>query len=205
MGRITRSAAGTSLMLMLLVIGVGEAAAQRPIRVGVIGGVNLSGVWGDDAESADTRTGFDVGGLVQLPFGDMITIQPEVHYTQKGYTAPGDLEVTMSYIQVPVLFRAGVPLAEGFDVDLQFGPSLGFLMSCDAAVDGGDSTDCKEGTTGFDWGIIAGGSFSWAAGPGDVLFDIRYDLGLKEIEDSADPADVKNTNFQFLIGYAFPM
>lgn len=193
--------------LVLLALGASEAAAQRPVRLGVIGGANLSGAWGDDAEGTGTRTGFDVGGLVQLPMGDMITIQPEVHYTQKGYeveTAGFESEVSLNYIQVPILFRAGVPLAEGFDVDFQVGPSFGFLVSCEASA-GSVSADCDESVKSFDYGIIAGGSFSWAAGPGDLLFDIRYDLGLTAIGDQENAADVKNTNFQFLVGYAFPM
>ena len=59
--------------------------------------------------------------------------------------------------------------------------------------------------SGFDWGIIGGGSFSWAAGPGDILFDIRYDLGMVKIGEADGAPDRKNTSFQFLLGYAFPM
>ena len=47
---------------------------------------------------------------------------------------------------------------------------------------------------------------AWAAGPGDVLVDVRYDWGLTNIADSEDEdAEVKNTALQFLIGYAFPL
>lgn len=198
-------------VLMLSAAGVTDAEAQRPIRFGVIGGANITGAWGDDAENTDTKTGFDVGGLVQIPLGEMVTIQPEVHYTQKGFTrglVTGEEERSLDYIQVPVLLRAGVPLAEGFDVDLQFGPSFGFLMSCESKTETAGTTttvDCDESTRGFDWGIIGGGSFSWAAGPGDLLFDIRYDLGMTEVGDAEAAPDIKNTSFQFLLGYAFPM
>ena len=204
---------GAAVATMLLALGVSEAAAQRPIRVGIIGGANMASFWGDDAEGADSRMGFDVGGLIQLPMGDMITIQPEVHYSQRGATTEEvflgetiEVETALDYIHVPILFRAGVPLAEGFDVDFQFGPSLAFLMSCSVSADDGEDADCADDTVkGFDYGIIAGGSFSWAAGPGDVLFDIRYDLGLTAIGDQDNAPDVKNSALQFLIGYAFPM
>ncbi|HEX6588245.1 MAG TPA: porin family protein [Longimicrobiales bacterium] len=189
----------------LAVLTPSDAAAQRPMRVGIIGGYNMASVWGDDAEGADSRSGFDVGGLVQIPMGDMITVQPEVHYTQKGYSFE-DTEVALTYVQVPVLFKAGLPLAEGFDFDFQFGPSLGFNVGCSVSVDDGDDADCPDDTVkGFDYGIIAGGSFAWAAGAGDVLVDVRYDLGLTAISDVEDAADVKNSALQFLIGYAFPL
>ena len=208
-GRIPKLAAAAALMLSM--VGVADAEAQRPMRFGIIGGANITGAWGDDADDTDTQTGFDVGGLAQIPVGEMVTIQPEVHYTQKGFSrglVTGEEERSLDYIQVPVLLRAGVPLAEGFDVDLQFGPSFGFLMSCESRTETAGTTttiDCDDSTRGFDWGIIGGGSFSWAAGPGDFLFDIRYDLGMTEVGDAEGAPDIRNTSFQFLLGYAFPM
>lgn len=206
---------GAGVAMMLLAVGVSEASAQRPIRVGIIGGANMASFWGDDADNVDSRMGFDVGGLIQIPMGDMITIQPEVHYSQRGASADFDfgppvgeveVETALDYIHVPILFRAGVPLAEGFDFDFQFGPSFGFLVSCSESVNDGEDTDCADDTVkGFDYGIIAGGGLSWAAGPGDLLLDVRYDLGLTAIGDEEDAADVKNSALQFLIGYAFPM
>lgn len=204
---------GAGVAMMLLAMGVSEASAQRPIRVGIIGGANMASFWGDDAEGVDSRMGFDVGGLIQIPMGDMITIQPEVHYSQRGATTEFvflgetfESELALDYIHVPILFRAGVPLAEGFDFDFEVGPSLAFLVSCSESVNDGEDTDCADDTVkGFDYGIIAGGGFSWATGPGDVLLDIRYDLGLTAIGDQDNAADLKNSALQFLIGYAFPM
>jgi hypothetical protein len=199
----------------LAVFTPSDAAAQRPMRVGIIGGYNMATFWGDDAEGADSRSGFDIGGLVQIPMGDMITIQPEVHYTQKGASADFDfgpplgeveVETALSYIQVPILFKAGLPLAEGFDFDFLVGPSFGFLMSCSSSVDDEEDEDCPDDTyKGFDYGIVAGGSFAWAAGGGDILVDVRYDLGLTAIGDQEDAPDIKNSALQFLIGYAFAL
>ncbi len=194
----------------LAVITPSDAAAQRPMRVGVIGGYNMASFWGDDADDFDSRSGFDIGGLVQIPMGDMITIQPEVHYSQRGaeFELGGeDITFALDYIHVPILFKAGLPLAEGFDFDFEFGPSLGFNIGCEL-TDGDDDVSCEDFGTepkSFDYGIIAGGSFAWAAGAGDVLIDIRYDLGLTSIIDEEDAEDVKNSALQFLIGYAFAL
>ena len=79
-------------------------------------------------------------------------------------------------------------------------------MSCESDTEGGPSeVDCKDEATSLDWGVLGGLGFSWAAGAGDVLVDIRYDLGLKEVYDTDTPPDLKNTNMQLLIGYAFPL
>ena len=194
----------------LAVITPSDAAAQRPMRVGIIGGYNMASFWGDDAEDVDSRSGFDIGGLIQIPMGDMITIQPEVHYSQRGASADEgafEVEYELDYIHVPILFKAGLPLAEGFDFDFQFGPSLAFNMGCQLSS-GDEEADCEEAeieVKGFDYGIIAGGSLAWAAGPGDLLVDVRYDLGLTSIIDQEDAPDVKNSALQFLVGYAFPL
>ena len=204
-----RTILGTAGLALALFAFADDAAAQRPMRVGIIGGYNMASFWGDDAEDVDSRGGFDVGGLIQIPMGEMITIQPEVHYSQRGATfGDGDFEteLALDYIHVPVLLKAGLPLAEGMDFDFLVGPSFGFLMSCTSSVDDGDDEDCPDDTVkGFDYGVIAGGSVAWAAGPGDILVDVRYDLGLTAIGDDEDAPDVKNSALQFLIGYAFPL
>lgn len=207
-----RTILGTALVGLALFGFADDAAAQRPFRVGVIGGYNMASFDGDGAEGADSRSGFDIGGLIQIPMGEMITIQPEVHYSQRGASFEDEgegSEVALDYIHVPVLLRAGVPLAEGFDFDFIVGPSFAFKMGCKIEPEDGDSVDCEE-TEGepksTSIGIIGGGSFAWAAGPGDVLVDVRYDWGLTNISDSdADGTEIKNTALQFLIGYAFPL
>ena len=101
-GRTTISVAAA--MLLLATVGVSDAEGQRPIRFGIIGGANITGAWGDDADDTDTRTGFDAGALVQIPVGEMVTIQPEVHYTQKGYTR--DLVTGEEALILPCLARS---------------------------------------------------------------------------------------------------
>ena len=211
-----RTILGTAGLALALFAFADDAAAQRPFRVGIIGGYNMANLDGDGIEDADSRSGFDIGGLVQIPMGEMITIQPEVHYSQRGASFEEEgvgAEIALDYIHVPVLLRAGVPLAEGFDFDFIVGPSFAFEMGCEIEPEEGDSFDCDDDALGGEFdrkstsiGIIGGGSFAWAAGPGDLLVDVRYDWGLTNISDSdADDSDVKNTALQFLIGYAFPL
>lgn len=189
-----------------------DAAAQRPFRVGVIGGYNMASLDGEGIDNADSRSGFDIGGLVQIPMGEMITIQPEVHYSQRGASLEEEgvgSEIALDYIHVPVLLSAGVPLAEGFDFNFVVGPSFAFEMGCEVEPEDGDAVECADAgieTKSTSIGIIGGGSFAWAMGPGDVLVDIRYDWGLTNINDSdVEDSEVKNTALQFLLGYAFPL
>ena len=41
-------------------------------------------------------------------------------------------------------------------------------------------------------------------GEGYLSFDVRYALGLTEIDDAdEDPMDIKNTGIMFMVGYGF--
>ena len=180
----------------------GQATAQdMPMRVGVIGGVNFADLTGDNVDDTDLKTGFDVGVLAQFPLGMVLTFQPEVHYTQKGATdAASDEDFELTYIDIPLLLRAGTMLAEGLDVDLLIGPSISINVGCDAA-----GTDCGDTLLGdpesTDFGLVLGAGFSWAMGAGDLLVDGRFTMGFSDIWEDVD---AKNQNIQLLIGYAFP-
>lgn len=183
------------------------AAQDMPMRFGVIGGVNFSNVSGDFVEDSEMRTGFDVGVLAQVPLGMVLTFQPEIHYSQKGFEAEQtvlgtvfEVETTLTYLDIPLLLRMGMPLAEGLDVDLLVGPYIGVGLSCEGSVDGEDAEDCDEDPA-TDFGVMAGAGFSWAMGAGDLMIDGRYQWGFSEIFEEVD---MKNRNIQVLVGYAFP-
>lgn len=178
------------------------SAQDMPMRVGIIGGVNFADIGGDGAGDTDMKTGFDIGALAQFPLGMVLTFQPELHYSQWGFSQDlvGDTEQdnTLSYLHIPLLLRAGTPLAEGLDVDLLLGPYIGVPLACETEVDDAES-DCEDPDT--DFGLTLGAGFSWGMGGGDLLIDGRYNLGFSEHRDESD---TNNQVIQVLVGFAFP-
>lgn len=184
-------------------VGSAMAAEMQPFSAGVKGGLNLSNVWGDDADDTDMKMGFVGGVCGGWNINEIWALQLELLYSMKGYSfddgAGTDVDAKLDYLEIPLLVRARIPI-EGSAVtpSLFVGPSLGILLSAKV-----DSTDVKDMTTGTDFGVAFGGGVSMPAGPGMAMLDLRYTLGLVSIDDSGWDADIKNGVFGVVLGYSW--
>jgi hypothetical protein len=184
--------------------------------LGVKVGVNLATLNGQ-GESPGRRTGF-IGGAhltISLPNNSMFYFQPELLYSQKGFSESvegNSATLALDYIDLPVL--VGVKFDNGGSVTPRIfaGPQASFKMSCKLKGDaGGDSAsiDCGSDLIGevFDakgvlFDLLFGAGVDFDMGSLDIVFDARYDLGLT---DALDLGDSKMSAWQFLAGVAFPL
>ncbi len=143
--------------------------------------------------------------------------QPELLFIQKGenYDARGvETKATLNYLEVPVLAKVsfGSQVIKGY---VNAGPSLALGLTGNQKVEGGE----EPGETGirfgnpandgrryldsrFDFGLQFGGGVGVGLGPGSLLADVRYGLGLTDLSDATKS---KNRNFAFTLGYAIPL
>ncbi|XVJ65693.1 MAG: PorT family protein [Lacibacter sp.] len=91
------------------------------------------------------RTGFYAGASVDIPLSDVISFEPSLIYTQRGYGLRGNLTINalkidalnaratsqMHYVDVPVLFK--VKPAGGFTVFA--GPQVSYLVNNNLRAD----------------------------------------------------------------------
>jgi hypothetical protein len=203
--------------------------------VGIKGGIGLAGFWGKDA--ADTtgmtttmRSGLSAGAMLALNFSEFFAGQLEFLYSMKGKSAIGDyasyskgITIRTDYFEIPVLFRFSYPVGEISRLILCAGPTFSFCISSkeDSTVEYEPSqiiridttVDLKSRTNPFDVGMTVGGGMAVKGGPGEVLFEVRYTLGLLdkyELTDEEKRAntpqpDVKNSYITFLIGYSITL
>ena len=86
--------------------------AQSGFVFGVKGGANYSNQY--DSKTSDftstSKFGLAVGAFLGIPLGQYFGVQPEIHFSQKGFKADGkvlgspyDLTRTTNYIDVPLL------------------------------------------------------------------------------------------------------
>jgi hypothetical protein len=194
------------------------AAALPPARFGIIAGINLAKLGGEDVDNADNRTGF-VGGIVaSFPMAPNFAIQPELTFSMKGAKgrdASTDGTFKMNYIELPVLFRFDVPTTGTTKPFLLAGPAIAFQTGCDiSGTDQGTTVtlSCKDlsdqfagGTfdpKSFDVGTMFGGGLAFDAGGRTMTIGVRYNLGLmKTFED----AEIKNRVLSFVGTFEFPM
>src|SRR3712207_3938983 len=82
------------------------ATAQTQPSFGLRGGLSSSAMRGDavnslqnlldvtnDRITTNGRTGFFAGGYATVPLSNVISLEPAVYYTQKGYELKGELNV----------------------------------------------------------------------------------------------------------------
>ncbi|MBI5267360.1 MAG: PorT family protein [candidate division Zixibacteria bacterium] len=198
----------TTALLLVLALGVNaqEATAAKKMHFGITGGLSMGNLSGSDAdpgvgESKKMRVGFAGGVFADFGLGTTFALQPQLLYVQKGvkYEATGATEKNkFDYLEVPVLLK-WVPQMQGkMQPTIFVGPYLGFLMSAKS-----DTVDVKDSLKTTDFGITFGAGFGSKMTSGELFFDVRLDLGLTEIDDSAVPSNVKNTAFMAMVGYKF--
>lgn len=199
---------------------VGAAPATAQIGVGAIGGVSFANIHGSDKDnlfagaSSSGRTGFLVGGVVDIPLG-VVSIRPEIFYVQKGVRfsdSSGEIAFNLDYVEIPVLLVVNIKTGGNIKPEFFVGPEVAFRTKCDTkgTVSGGPSAtvSCLDfiralgGTQDFrstDFGILVGGGVT----VGGFMAQVAFDYGLTTLDTEDDPADIKNQAFYILVGWMF--
>ena len=124
-----------ALILMANTTNAQDAASSSSdqIHIGLKVGGNYSNIYDSQGEkyNADGKIGFATGAFVSIPIGMYLGIQPEILFSQKGFTATSSvlgadvkLTRTTNYIDVPV-FLAIKPSEM---ITLLVGPQYSYLM-----------------------------------------------------------------------------
>lgn len=160
----------------------------------------------DDDDLADilgNKTGFVVGGFVEVPVAPQFSIAPEVLYVQKGSKAEvegGSITITIDQIQIPVLFKANF---SGGSVKpfVTAGPAFGFKVSSKFKLEGipgeEDFEEDNDDVEAMEFSLVFGGGVKF----GKASVEARYDLGLNNLVE--DSGEAKSRTFSILFGYAF--
>jgi hypothetical protein len=168
--------------------------------VGVKGGLNFANQSWSDNGSTFTPSGVQLpvfGVYFSLRLGKYLASQKGSKFTEEGYTD----QITGSYIEVPVLAKIYV-VPEGPVRPILFaGPAIGFMLSAEEVYDG-ESEDISDEVTGTDFGVVFGGGLEFKAGRAVLTLDVRYDMGLTDVEAS-DELQVKNKTVSVMIGLGF--
>ena len=171
------------------------ADSSAQVGFGIKGGINFATPGGADVASiVKSRTGFAAGGYLEVSLPLLLTIQPEILYTTKGFkmeqnvtqlgqTYSSNSTNTYSYLEIPVLVKYSLPVPI-VKPSLYVGPEVGFLLSAKNTYQatGIPSTDddIKSSITNTDFGAVFGASAHLLVAD----FDVRYTFGLKTTDNS---------------------
>ncbi len=193
----------TSLILLLL-LGAMAVHAQVAVKAGV----NFSNMLFEEDENSIedlARNGavkFTGGLSFILPLGDVVALQPELLYTQKGaestYTILGEeftTDLNYNYLDIPLLLRVdiGDTHGEGLGIYVNGGAYLGYAFSGKSTAEtpvGTVETDIEfddaDDQRRIDYGFALGGGLTL----GNLFFDLRYNHGTNNLLDD----DASNSN-----------
>ncbi len=200
-------------------------AGAQEITVGVKGGLNVASLSVDDPEDPehgfDSQTGFRVGAFIQFVFGRNFVLEPEVFYSRRGAKprqADAGSQLSLDYLEIPLLLSVRPTSRESpIDPVLYAGPQVSFETNCRVTGEEGGSffgSDCDnpqlEGaleTAKTDFGLVFGGGFEILFNRLTVQLDARYNLGLSNLSESPNAADVsvKSRTWSFMAGVGMPI
>jgi hypothetical protein len=187
------------ILIFLAVSSTALASAQ--VQFGIKAGYNLANFsqsGSGTTEDTKAKSDFSAGILVSLPLFNSFYLQPEIMYSGQGTKVSElgtDATFNYDYLNIPVLFK--YQHESGFFAET--GPQVGFLLSANVKADG-QSSDAKSSSQTTD--------FSWAFGLGyktkmNIGIDVRYNLGLTDVNKDTSGGSIKNSVFQFGLFYLF--
>ncbi|WP_297970338.1 porin family protein [uncultured Capnocytophaga sp.] len=183
-----------ALLIIMTVCGLSQVHAQD---FGVKAGYNYSTFRGETSSisTIEGLSGFYIGGLVELPISDVLSIQPELIFSRQGVALRQELkgfglnvsinnaDIRLDYLNIPVM--AKVNLGPLF---LQGGVQFGFLVGKPEL--GRYITNVRVGTlldkdsyNSFDFGVGAGLGFNFNR---RFFAEARYTHSLTNVFDPND-------------------
>ena len=194
-------------ILTVFALSTTMAFAQTQYAAAV--GLNLSNIYGDDIEDANTRLGIRVGTNFSRELSDAVMLNTGVLYSVKGFsydletinlqtlaTEKVDANMSFNYLEIPVNLAFSV--ADQFS--LMAGFYSAFLVGVTHTVDGEDVDADTDDFSSIDFGIGLGADFSITDA---ISLNAGYQIGLAEIIDEDYDVDAKNANILFGLTYNF--
>ncbi len=208
---------------VLFAIMVSPAFSQ--LSVGPRLGVNFS-TWvaSEDLElDLKSRASILFGVVAEVRISENFAVQPELDFIQKGFSSEevttgsssGHTDLIINHIEIPILAKFGKDFGPA-RVDVLIGPSFSyglngkfkttFTVNGDTTVDT-DEIDFEEDEfSRSDLSLQIGAAASKKLGEtANVFFDIRYLLGLTNINNSGSDDEAHNRIFAISIGALFAL
>jgi hypothetical protein len=210
----------TALAVTIVCMLSGSAAADLD-RKGVRINGGISEIFlGDSAAPSQAgqaipfEPSFGIGAFITQRFSHVFSIQPEVRFHEmRGFAEDCSVggsgcmrlfDVTIFMLDIPVLARLDLLPSDNTKLHLDLGPV--FALPLGGAFYMGDDTIPLEHMNPINLGVVTGVGVEFAAGPGFVALDFRYQRYALVLAAPADESDDTSSGHQLAlsIGYGFP-
>lgn len=197
----------------MMLIGT-AALAQPSIGVGFVNSTEKTK--SGSTSNSTSLNGFTVGASYNINLAGALNVAPGLYYTLLTKSDADNflgvldtnVDVTEHYLSVPVMFNAGLPIADGIVGRIYAGPTLAYGLASNTKVKGsvaGISADTKINNYDDDYNY---GRFDVMLGGGvavdffDIVrFNIGYDYGL--VNRYTGDADLTRHRSQLTVGVSY--
>ena len=178
--------------------------AREELKVGIKAGMNYSNVYSESGEGfvADGKAGFAGGVFVSIPLSQLVGIQPELMYSQKGFKGelgPIKYNATFDYLDLPIHLQ----IKPTENISILAGPQFSYLLSSKYEVGslGFSNNDAEDDNNRATVGLSAGVDFTVQ----NFLISARgsWDLSKVNKDNSTSDINYKNQVLQVTLGYRF--
>ena len=217
------------ILLSAFLVAATIGMAQSKPSFGIRAGLSSATMQGDAVNSLNDlldftnggittsgHTGFFAGAHSSIPVSEVVSIEPGLYYTQKGYEMKGELslkgaeflganakaKLSSHYVDLPVLLKLNF---NGFQVFA--GPQVSYLAKADLKTTAGvlgfnllnKTMDATDQFNRWDAAVTGGVGYQFANG---VNISASYDHGLSKV-DANQNLDSYNRAFKVGLGFKF--
>ncbi len=208
--------------LVVALVMVGTAVAQKPFTFGPKVGVNFANLHSSNGDENDEisglKAGLVIGGFVEYRPMNWFAVSADVLYSQKGaqsdmtttvgsYSSQVENKYNLSYIDVPIMANFYVTRGLALKAGLQ--PS--FLLSAKNKTEINindqsekETLDVKKDMNSVDFAIPVGVSYTFNMG---LMIDLRYNIACTNLIKDKDASDIagniKNRTVTLAVGWKF--
>ncbi|MBO7441068.1 MAG: PorT family protein [Bacteroidales bacterium] len=172
------------LIVAIMVMAATATFAQFGGRIGL----DLANFTGDWKDGYKTSAGLHLGLVYNFELADAISLQPGAFYVQRNYKDDFDNKIHSHYIEVPIVAKYNLEVADGITIDPHAGPYFAFGFAgknkdTDQKVFKKRSKD-GMGVSNFDMGIQVGAGATFS----DVIYvGLDYEFGFRDNADYFNP------------------
>ncbi|MFT3679769.1 MAG: porin family protein [Ferruginibacter sp.] len=209
------------IILGIASIAITSILSAQSFGVQVGGNMASQSVKADESDvsiSLQSKTGFIIGVLTEVPIANSLNFRPELNFIQKGskLNVPGVVETktSLNYLEIPLNVTYNHPAGTGH-VFFGAGPSIGIglsgkttgkdleenvELSSDVKFDGKkDANDDNAHLKRMDFGASVFGGYKFANG---LFANIGYAFGLSNISPE-EGGSFKNKGTFLKVGFIF--
>jgi hypothetical protein len=190
---------------------------------GIVGGPSSNTIIADNddyKDSVDPVTLYSVGLQLDYEFHEFVGIAPEILFSRRGWhsefdagIASGETDYRISYLEVPLLLRIGVPIGDVIAPKLIVGPHGSLFIDGKAegsgqvfGIEGDDTNDIdSDDVNDLQFGITAGAGVDIKVEDLVVTTDIRYMRNFTGVfeTDEDDGDNVYHTSWSLMVGVLY--